>query len=374
MKILKQLFLIGVLTIIVFVNTFISCDNSSNENGNNGITEEPKSYTIYVAGRESNGNNDVAKVWKSNDGGLSWIANSITDGSKNASIDGMVIKNSILFVRVYEDSIRKVWKSSDYGINWQEIIISSEQWWSNTDFFTDGTALYVSASHEYEPGRWRGAIWKSIDDGENWTVITSEDIGGGAVVAVDSIIYAMGMDNNYDYKVYKSINGGETWTSSTALTNMTQTFPGGIHVDGLNIYITGSDYGASSDNNARVWISTDGGMNWITNTLTDDLIYSTSRRICINNSIIYTYGYKRVEENNITTIWKSDDNGLTWTESIENISISRFAAHGSSVYAVGNTNSKPVIYKTDNNGLTWTIYPITDGINNGSAGSILILE
>jgi len=366
----------NVFIYLLFVFVFISCPND-----NQNETKEIYPSAIIIAGYESNGNNNVIKIWKSIDGGKTWSVKEITDGTHDTLVYGLVEMDSKLYLlgREHngEEYIRKIWKSIDFGINWVEKIVNSERWWSNSAYFTDGVNLFLSASlNEPEDLRNGGNIWKSIDEGENWSVITNERIGGGAVTVNGASIYAVGAGS----KVYKCINGAETWSSTTTLINMTQTFPGGIFVDGSNIYVVGSDYSAPSGCGIRVWISTDNGENWITKILSNENLIGYSGRVFKHNSIVYISGYELLDEDgenyNIKN-WRSDDEGLTWSEINGSIFIDNYS-YGNSLYVLGNELNGDIssvkLWKTNNDGENWIKYPITNSLNTVNYRNLIVIE
>jgi len=367
---------INKLFFLVIIIVLISCPTDDQKSNNEIIEKYPSA--IIIAGVESNGINNIIKIWKSVNGGITWTTEEITDGTYNTGIYGLVKVNSILYLLGSEyngvEYVRKIWKSIDFGINWTVNLVNSDKWWSNSVFFTDGKDLYLSARLS-ESGDTRNGdnIWKSLDEGENWSLITNERIGGGAVVTNGSTIYAVG-----NKKVYKSIDGANTWSSSATLTNMTQTFPGGIFVDGSNIYVVGSDYSAPSGCGVRVWISTDNGENWDTKILSNENLYAFPGDVFLHNSIIFISGdaYDEVEEKSLAFGWESRNNGITWIEN-ENY-LRSYAKYGSLLYVLGveligeKWNTK--FWKSSNNGETWIKYVISDGLNEVSFINIIIIE
>jgi hypothetical protein len=369
---LKKLYLVVVGLVMVLTGCPNPNDSDKNEN---------ESYpVIYVAGYESNGTNNVAKIWKSTDDGTTWTATAITDGTHRAGMTGLTADSSAFYVFGVEydnsdNAIRKVWKSINGGANWTVTKCNYDrQWYGNLAFFTDGSALYVSGS--FEDGT--GALWKSVDDGANWTVIPFTSGGGDTGTADGSTIYVVGARERYNNgEVLKSTDGGVSWVSLTGnLADYTQSFPGGILVNGSRLLIAGSDY---NNNVARIWKSTDGGITWTTTALTKGTTYSSARLAIIHGSTFYVSGSESDGTNTVYKVWKSTDEGITWTETSLSGFVLGFAVHGSTVYALGaelngNNLEDTKLWKTTNNGTTWTEYAITDGTQNAVIRSIIIRE
>ncbi len=70
----------------------------------------PFLYTdVYVAGNESNGTKDVAKVWKNG------VATSLSNGANDARANSVYVSGTDVYVAGYESngtkSVAKVWKN-----------------------------------------------------------------------------------------------------------------------------------------------------------------------------------------------------------------------------------------------------------------------
>lgn len=367
------------LVVVGFIMVLVSCPNS-NDSGKNDKDSFP---VIYTVGYESNGTNNVLKIWKSTDDGKTWTSTAITDGTHRAATIGSVLKGSALYVLGHEyndvdnNYTYNVWNNANSGGIWTAIPFNNPQWLSNLTFFTDGSALYVSG---FLSGS-GGALFKSIDDGANWTAIPFDTGGGDTGTADGSTLYVVGsIERNTTGGVLKSTDGGVNWTPLVNLENYTQSFPGGIFVDGSRIYITGSDYNAPGGSSyARVWISTDGGTSWSTNVLPGTLRAFVSN-IVSHGSTIYVSGYVEDNDNNLfVKTWISTDSGGTWAETSLSGYVTAFTVHGSMVYAIGaefngNNLEGAKLWKTTNDGAIWTEYAITDGTHDAMVNSIIIGE
>ncbi len=150
-----------------------------------------------------------------------------------------------------------------------------------------------------------GDVYKSVDLGENW-VLSQEDFGRATATEY------MFSNNNYLYIL--STTGNEVWNSSN----------GTGFVVVYNDFDSKSPYVGDSDNNSNLYVATGPG-----------------------------------------EVWKSDDNGLTWTlkgdfnpgiQTPKGISIDSDGY----IYTVDGTGD---IYKSTNDGVDWT------KVNDGYGGS-----
>ena len=215
-----------------------------------------------------------------------------------------------------------------------------------------------------------GPLFKSINKGVSWTPI-AEDLtlkAGGAIKidpANENIVFVSDGEN----KLYKTIDGGNTWTSLLNLNNLRIN---DIIVNGNVILIAGQ---------IGLRRSTDGGLSW--NAIHTEKCWDLEQKTDDPNTIFVA------KSNNVmkrTEIWKSIDNGLTftaktsgWYSPIGGVATSNDGAR------IGVTNADPNrlyvvllgeendviddanfigIYRSDDAGETW--YTPYDGNNDGN--------
>jgi photosystem II stability/assembly factor-like uncharacterized protein len=217
-----------------------------------------------------------------------------------------------------------------------------------------------------------GGLFKTTDKGLNWTAISEDlNLGGIGAIEVDpnneNIVYmAQG------HKLYKSFNGGTGWSVLQDITNLKITDIS-INPSNSSVILTAGNKGLKR--------SIDGGSTW-TNIITDkcwDLELKTD-----DPSTVFVSKYNSTA--NITEIWKSTDDGLTFTPKITGwyapvggvglstggarIGVSDADADRVYVILIGNEddgvddNNYIGIYRSDDAGETWsTPY---DGNNDGN--------
>jgi photosystem II stability/assembly factor-like uncharacterized protein len=245
-----------------------------------GIAGSAKRKLEYYFGAVGGG------LWKTTDGGFSWKP--ITDGQiKSSSVGAVAVSESnpdVVYIGTGETEFRGnimqgngVYKSTDGGKTWKNIGLKSTQSISRVRVHpTNPNIVYVSAlGHAFGPNEERG-VFKTIDGGKTWKkVLYKGDRAGAEDLIIDpthpDIIYAtIWQVYRTPYKMwggggasglYKSVNGGATWTELTQKPGM----PAGP-VGKIGVTVSPVD-------SKRVWAiveakdgglyrSDDGGMTW----------------------------------------------------------------------------------------------------------------
>lgn len=241
-----------------------------------GVAERPNLYYMGTAG---------GGVWKTEDGGNTWGC--ISDGYFGGSIGAVAVAESdpnVIYVGEGEQTLRGnvssghgMWRSTDAGKTWKHIGLKDSEHIGRIRVHPKNPDLvYVAAiGNLWKPNDMRG-LYRSKDGGETWERILFESDKAGAVdIMLDPnnprIIFASTWEmkrNGYRMdsggpgsKLWKSTDGGETWTDITRNPGM----PEGINgIIGVTV---------SPQNSERVWAiienqqggvfrSEDGGMTW----------------------------------------------------------------------------------------------------------------
>ena len=222
-----------------------------------------------------------------------------------------------------------------------------------------------------------GGIWKSTNDGVNWTPLSDKlpqiGVSGIAIDPTDSnIIYiATGDDDagdSYSVGVMKSIDGGQTW-NTTGLSYLWYNEKGTseIFIDPTNnnhIWVASSDGLQKSEDGGDTWeIKQDGN-------IVDFRLHPNYS----DNSIIYAVGYK----DNNSKFYRSTDKGETFFEissvpsdanrivlettpaAVDNVYVLTAYDNGDGTYK--GENSFQGIYISDDAGLTFNKTDESDDI------------
>ena len=192
-----------------------------------GVLGNPNLYYMGTAG---------GGVWKTTDAGNSWSC--ISDGYFGGSIGAVAVSESdpnVIYVGEGEQTLRGnvssgngLWKSLDAGETWEFIGLEGSEHIARIRIHpTNPDLVYVAAiGNLWKPNKTRG-VYRSKDGGKNWEKILYEsDKAGAGDLILDPnnarIMYAATWEmkrNGYrmdsggpDSKMYKSTDGGDTWT------------------------------------------------------------------------------------------------------------------------------------------------------------------
>ena len=205
------------------------------------------------------------------------------------------------------------------------------------------TLLAVAGNHRHMGygkigiTRW-GGVWKSTDSGGHWKQISTIDdaaVGApddGTGVMINDIAFAAGSSNvvyacSDEFGVYRSDDGGVTWTRMNhGLTN-TKTWSIALHPTNPNILWVSLGGGGG------VYKSTDGGKNWRNSSagmsdLTSSTVYRTIAVAKSNPDYLYCAAWEG------QSTYRSTDGGETWT---------RIVARGSHDTIVGGTGNSGIL-------------------------------
>jgi photosystem II stability/assembly factor-like uncharacterized protein len=191
---------------------------------------------IYVGGGEKTVRGNVSSgygVWKSVDAGKTWTASGLEKSRHIPRIAIHPTNHNIVYAgvmgNIYKPTEeRGVYKSTDGGKTWRKTLFSNEHA-GVVDLIIDPTnprILYASTwrvqrtPYSLSSGGEGSALWKSTDSGETWTEISKHEgfpegilgIIGVTVSPVDNQrVWAM-VENKDQGGLYRSDDGGETWT------------------------------------------------------------------------------------------------------------------------------------------------------------------
>ena len=276
-------------------------------------------------------------LWKTIDGGNDWFP--VTDGQINSSSIGAVAvaetNPDIVYIGGGETQLRGsitqgegVYKSIDGGKNWRDLGLKETQAISRIRVHpTNPDIVYVAAlGHPYGENEQRG-VFRSIDGGNNWQkVLYVSDRAGAADLIIDrtnpKILYASTWQvyrkawkmwgGGPDSKLFKSLDGGDTWIELTKNPGMPE---GPIGKIGVTVSPADPNriWAVVEANEGGIFRSDDGGWTWLRVNSERKL-----RQRAFYYSRIYADPLDRETVYGLNVqFWKSTDGGITFDQEIK---------------------------------------------------------
>jgi len=244
------------------------------------VTGVPGKPLLYYMGTTGGG------VWRTKDGGQSW--SNISDGFFGGSIGAVAVSEwdeNVIYVGGGEKTIRGnvshgygAWKSDDAGKTWTDIGLQDSRHISRIRIHPRNPDLvYASVmGHLFGPNEQRG-VYRSKDGGETWEAILQiSDKAGAMDLVMDPnnprVLYASMWEfyrSPYEMSsggeesgLYKSTDGGDTWTE---LTNQDNGLPGGmLGIMGVAVSPVDSDrvWAIIEHDQGGVYRTDNGGESW----------------------------------------------------------------------------------------------------------------
>jgi photosystem II stability/assembly factor-like uncharacterized protein len=225
-------------------------------------------------------------LWKTTDGGQTWA--NITDGQiKSSSVGAVAVSETdpnVVFIGMGEAEIRGdiqpgdgVYKSADAGKTWTHVGFENSDAISRIRIHpTNPNIVFVADFGKYGANSDERGIFKSTDGGKSWRkVLYKGPESGGVDIAIDrtnpNVMYAALWEAyRKEYQMssggpgcglYKSTDGGETWTDITRAKGL----PSGV--DGkIGVSVSPVDpnrvFALVENENGGLFRSDDAGASW----------------------------------------------------------------------------------------------------------------
>ncbi|MDP2584274.1 MAG: hypothetical protein Q8W47_09350, partial [Candidatus Palauibacterales bacterium] len=228
-----------------------------------------------------------------------------------------------------------------------------------------------------------GGVWKTTDAGGHWRPVFDgqpiASIGAIAVAPSDPNVIYVGTgepdprgDISFGDGVYKSTDGGKTWTN-VGLRDTRHI--GDIVVDPRDpdvVYVAALGHMFGPNEQRGVFRSTDGGKTWEKVLYRDENTGAVDLSIDPNNPRVLFAAlwqvrrrpWQLVNGGPGSGLYESTDGGSTWTQvqgrglppgTLGRLSVSVSGADGEVVYLLVNHKTKGGLYRSDDGGATWTL-------------------
>jgi photosystem II stability/assembly factor-like uncharacterized protein len=225
-------------------------------------------------------------LWKTVDGGETW--GPVTDGQiTSASVGAVAVSESspdVLYIGTGESHIRGnimpgdgIYKSADAGKSWAHVGFRNVDAISRIRIHpTNPDIVYAAVFGKYSAESEERGVFKSVDGGKSWKKVLYRDARSGAVdIAIDrtnpQVLYASLWEAyRKEYQMssggpgsglFKSTDGGETWTEITRAPGMPSGLIGkvGVAVSSAN---PNRVFALVENENGGLFRSDDAGKTW----------------------------------------------------------------------------------------------------------------
>jgi len=331
---------------------------------------------ILMGGRDKSGR--LNDVWQSTDNGVTWTQQTASaewsgrEGHASVAMpDGSII---LMGGRDKSGRLNDVWQSTDNGVTWTQQTASAE--WSGRErhasvAMPDGSIILMggcdNSGGSYTASGRLNDIWRSTDKGVTWSQQTANARWSGrfdhsSVAMSDGSIILMG---GYGDKSGNSVGvlNDVWWSPDSGVTWSQQTVNAGWSKVRASVAMPDGSIILMGDHLNDVWRSTGKGVTWTQQTASAEW----SRRdghasvAMPDGSIILMGGYDLGYNGYMNDVWRSTDNGVTWTEQKVVPIATVQALSRSTDNGVTWTEQKVVpittvqaLSKSTDNGVTWT--------------------
>lgn len=247
---------------------------------------ESNSSLVWVGTGEPNAGGgslayDGDGVYKSNDGGLSWENKGLSEVGSIGKVKIDPNNDNRVYVAAMGPLFRKdvnrgVYRTTNGGDNWEQVLFVSD----STGVIdmaihpTNGDIVYATSwerirrPNARQYGGETSRIYKTINGGSTWTILTNGLPSAPSQkgrISIDisksnpNVLYAMYSDAIGNVQgVYKTINGGDSWVS----VNSNQLIDVGFHWWFEGIFVDPTDENTIYYLGLNVQKSTNGGTSW----------------------------------------------------------------------------------------------------------------
>jgi photosystem II stability/assembly factor-like uncharacterized protein len=307
---------------------------------------------LYLGTGDANYNNNGLGVWRSADGGKTWVQTTSGMGNKLVSMLLMHASDTSILVAACRDGI---YKSLNRGGTWVKKTSVNTSYRSMV--FKPGSRDTIYAASDSK-------FYRSFDFGETWTELSvfSGLSPAGIQLAVTpanrNLVYLVAWENTVKFGgLYKSGNDGTSFTRQSNSPNILGYSDDGSTLDGqaaynLTIAVDPADSNKIYVGAIDVWRSVNGGVNWILSSHWHKGVHADKHAFLFspyNRSKLYLAHDGGVD--------RTMNGGLTWTTLSDGLSATEFYKMGQSrlrreILSGGMQDNGLNIF---NNGIAYTV-------------------
>jgi len=222
-------------------------------------------------------------IYKSTDGGNTWENKGLIDQKIISDIainpqDTSIIYASAMGIPSLPNSDRGVYKSTDGGDSWTQVLFINDSAGVNQVEINPNNpdVLYATGWNRIRTNQVSvvsgsaGRIWKSEDAGANWVELSNGlptgdqgRVGLAIFTPNPDTLYSLFVGNNSQlYGVYRTMDGGDSWSLMSSGGGVTASALGGFGWYFSGIYVNPSNYLDVFFEGIQLWRSGDGGIGW----------------------------------------------------------------------------------------------------------------
>jgi CUB domain/Divergent InlB B-repeat domain/Secretion system C-terminal sorting domain len=272
---------------------------------------------MYLAtGDGDAGDTRSTGIYKSTDGGTTWVATGLNFTlSQGTTLSKILVHptNNQILLTAGNTGIRR---STDAGATWTQVSTASIK---DIEWKPNNPLVVYAGGYSGSAG-----VWRSTDGGITWTKLTATPLPstGTQRVAIGvsphdaEYVYALfAKSTGYGFQgMYRSTDGGTTWTQQATTPNMLGWQANGSDTDGqgwydLAIAVSPTDKNMVMIGGVNIWKSMDGGVNW-----TCKAHWSGNGAPYVHaDQHDFTFSGSTFYAGNDGGVFKSTDGGTTWT-------------------------------------------------------------